>query len=320
MKTRNTWKRMIALALCLVLAFTAAVQACAWDAQQSISFLYWDNDELQCTVLILDYYSKDTEIGDVPQVQLTNGDDVLTIDADRILQERHETVSTEKHAQLFICLPAYLRDGEANAIPTSTVLTVSAGAFRTSEGEPSPAVSVPLKIRTAYLDGWERIEHVAGGKAYLPRTVYRAKRGGGAELPKEIKIAKGTEITLCSRHRAWNSAEITFTENGQPSEHVLTAQKLGRHTVRGKVNDFVYEDFSYTVIPHAEARLANLAKLGLYSLRGVYLIPGGLAVQVIPVVGNLLGSAMLLSWWNTTANFVVQLFSYDLMDTVGVTF
>ena len=316
-------KKAISVLLCVVMIFAVpcieAVQAAAYDERQDLALLCWDNADLQCTVLILDYYyhSAFTEIGDVPQVKLTNGDDTQSIDADKILLERHKTLSTAEEMQLYICLPAYLRDGEADAIPTSTVLTVSAGAFRTSEGEPSPAVSVPLKIGSGW---WERIEHVAGGKAYLPRTVYRAKRGGGKELPKEIKIAADTEITLCSRHRAWNSAEIRFTENGQPLEHVFSAQKLGKHTVRGRVNDFVYEDFSYTVISHAEARLTNLAKLGIESLRGVYLIPGGLALQLVPVAGNFLGSAMLLSWWDSTAYFFAQLFSYDLMPAVGVTF
>lgn len=315
-------KRWIAFTLCVAMLFSASVQAAAYDERQDLGLLCWDNEDLHCTVLILEYYysSGFTEIGDVPQVQLTNGDETQTIDADKILLERHQKVSTDEEMQLYICLPAYLRDGEADAIPTSTVLSVSAGAFRTAEGEPSPAVSLPLKIRTAYTDGWEQIEHVAGGKAYLPRTVYRAKRGGGAELPKEIKIAADTEIALCSRHRAWNSAEITFTENGQPLEPVFPAQKLGQHTVRGRVNDFVYEDFSYTVITHAEAKLTNLARLGLESLRGLYLVPGGLLLQILPPYGTIAGSAMLLSWWNSASYFFIQLFSHDLMPTVGVTF
>ncbi|MCR5485491.1 MAG: hypothetical protein K6F09_07840 [Clostridiales bacterium] len=315
-------KRLIALALCLVMLFSVSAQAAAYDERQDLGLLYWDNEDLQCTVLILDYYygSGFTEIGDVPQVRLTNGDETQTIDANKIILERHKTQSTAEEMQLYICLPAYLRDGEADAIPTSTVLSVSEGAFRTAEGEPSPAVSVPLKIRNAYTYGWERIEHVAGGIAYLPRTIYRAKRGGGAELPKEIKIAADTEVTLCSRDRAWNSAEITFTENEQPLEPIFPAQKLGKHTIRGRVNDFVYEDFSYTVITNAEAKLTNLVKLGLESLRGIYLVPGGLALQILPPYGTIAGGIMLLSWWNSASSFFIQLFSHDLMPTVGVTF
>ena len=332
MKKQNLWKRMTAFALCLVLLFSVGVQAYAGDAQQDVFFLCRDNDELQCTVLILDYNSAFTQIGDVPQVQLTNGGDVTIISEDSILRELHETrirhTPGKKDAQLFIRLPAYLRDGEENAIPTSAVLSVSAGAFRTEAGEPSPAVSMPLKIVSAsrVTWDWEYVEHIACGTAVLPRTVYHSANpfffssSGGIRLQKEIEIAEGTKISFEACHWGWDIAEMQFMENGQLLAQPVTAQTLGRHTVRVSINDFVYEDISYAVVTPAEARLANLWALGIESLRGVYMVPFGLAVLIYPGVGTFLGGNILLEWWNAVSSFFAQLFSRDLQDTIPVKF
>ena len=93
---------MTAFALCLAVLCIEAVQAAAYDERQDLALLCWDNADLQCTVLILDYYAHSafTEIGDVPQVKLTNGDDTQSIDADKILLERHKTLSTAEEMQL----------------------------------------------------------------------------------------------------------------------------------------------------------------------------------------------------------------------------
>ena len=117
-----------------------------------------------------------------------------------------------------------------------------------------------------------------------------------------------------SANWAWTGEEITFTENGEQSELTVSAGVCGEHTVKGKVNDFIYDTFSFTVVSRDQAKKDSLWISFKQCLRSVYVIPIGLLIGfTMPGMFMIAGQFM---WFE---RFFKQLFSKELIeDYVGV--
>ncbi|MBQ3149790.1 MAG: hypothetical protein IJB86_00935 [Clostridia bacterium] len=312
-------KKMLSILLtaALMICTCSVMLADAATADKDKIFLQcFDNEDLECTVLIMTFDKSFTKIGDNLQVQLTiEKDNVQTIAEDKILREFHEA-----GAQLFICLPSYLSDEKDSTIPTSSILTVSEGAFTAEENELSPSyygvLSVSDNVSRSTKD-WEQVKDVAAAKTKILDTY----KYGDTRFPigshpnvKKYKVVEGSEMRYTSANWAWTGEEITFTENGEQSELTVSAGVCGEHTVKGKVNDFIYDTFSFTVVSRDQAKKDSLWISFKQCLRSVYVIPIGLLIGfTMPGMFMIAGQFM---WFE---RFFKQLFSKELIeDYVGV--
>lgn len=317
---KKLFKQILSVLLAIILvctAFSTMLVGATTGDKDNIFLQCFDNDDLKCTVLIMTFDKAFTEIGDELQVQLTiEKNNVQTIEADKILREIHTA-----GAQLFICLPSYLSDKKGSTVPSSSVLTVSEGAFHTTENELSPSYSGLLSASDSVsrsTKDWERIKDVAGaGTKVLNSYFYGDTRLPIGDHPKikEHKIVEGTEMRFKSVNWAWQGEEMTFTENGEQTESSITANVLGKHTISGKVNDFVYDTFSFTVVSKEQARKDNLLILFKQCLRSFYVIPVGLLLGL-----TMPGMFMIAGQFLWIEKFFVQLGSKELIeDYIGTT-
>ena len=320
MKKKTAFNRIVAFFLSVWLSFAVAISASASeDYMTSKVFLQcWNNTDLKCTILILTFNSIFTEISNCPQAKLAVGDIEQTISTDRIICERNT-----HGAQMFIRLPTYLSDEDETAIPSSAILSVPAGIFYTSGGEESPAVIEPLQYSASSYTtrSWEQMHNVFGGKTLMLQSYfYEDKKMPvlGYLEAREIKIVEGTDIELQSLNWAWNIEDITFSEKGMQIEKSFTAQGCGKHTISGKVNDYLYDTISFTVITKEEARNDNLRILGKLNLRSLYIVPCGLVLQLLIGYGNILGAMMLYAQWGFTKDFFKQISSDELVGLMEV--
>ena len=305
-------KKLISILLSVVIVMgTCCVTVGAASDKDKIFLQCFDNEDLKCTVLILTFDKAFTKIGEELQVQLTTEkDNTITIEDSKILREFHKA-----GAQLFICLPSYLSDEKDSTIPTSSMLTVSEGAFLTEQGELSPEYSGALIVSSSVSRStkeFEIVKDVAGAKARILNSyMYGDTKFPIGDHPdkRDDKVVVGAEMHFVSTNWAWQGDEMVFTENDEPSDVSNVVNTLGDHTIKGKVNDFVYDTFSFTVVTKEQARKDNLRITFLQSLRSVYVIPIGLLLG-LTMPGMFMIAGQLL--W--IEKFFTQLFSKELVD------
>ncbi|MBQ3150898.1 MAG: hypothetical protein IJB86_06600 [Clostridia bacterium] len=313
---KKFFKRVLSVLLVatLILGTMSATIASAADAKTRIFLRCYDNNDLECTVLIMsfeiyEYNQKYTQIGEKPEVTLTIGEEVQTISEDKILQQINS-----RDAQLFICLPTYLSDEKENAIPTTAMLTVSEAAFIDKNGKSSPGYSGQLEALTGISNStldWERVADVVGAEADVP-SAYRFSED-------KNKVVLGTQVELVSNCFAFEVEDFTFYKDGEPlNENVIIPEECGTYTYFGKVNDFIYDTVTFTVVTKEEARKDTLAILGKINLQALYMVPLGLISVLFGGLfggwGFIFGSFTLDAQFSYISWFYKQLFSKELLD------
>ncbi len=311
-------KKILCFLLCAILLFTAfptvLTASASSDDKDTIFLQCFDNHDLECTVLILTFDESFTEISDSVAVELTVNKETSKIEEDNLIREIHRS-----GAQLFIRLPSYLSDKKGSTIPTSSTLTVKEGAFLSADSEPSPAFSGILSVSDSVsrsTKDFEIIKKVSGAKTQIHESYTLQGSAFPIDFPissesksKKNKIVEGTEMHYTSVNWSWTADEMTFTQNGEQTEKVITANTLGEHTVLGKVNDFVYDTLSYTVVTKDQARKDSLRILFGQTLRSFYVVPIGLIIFfTIP------GMFMLAGQFMQIEAFFKQLTSKELIE------
>ena len=311
---KKLFKRVLSVLLSAVLvvtAFPTMFAGAATEDKDKIFLQCFDNEDLKCTVLILTFDKAFTKIGEELKVSLTTEkDNTITIEDSKILREFHKS-----GAQLFIALPSYLSDEEGSTIPTSSMLTVSEGAFVTEKGELSPEYSGALIVSTSVSRStkeFEIVKDVAGAKARILQSyMYGDTKFSIGDHPdkREDKVVVGAEMYFVSANWAWDGDEMEFTENGELTDVSTVVNTLGDHTIKGKLNDFIYDTFSFKVVSEEQARKDYLKITFKQSLRSVYVIPLGLIIGfTIPGMFMIAGQLLWIE------KFFTQLFSKELVD------
>ncbi len=307
-------KKFLSFILAFILVLTTLPTALGASDSDTVFLQCFDNHDLRCTVLILTFDKSFTEISDSVSVQLTVNKETSEIDENCIIREIKKS-----GAQLFVRLPSYLSDSKDSKIPTSSTLTVSEGAFTTKDNEPSPSFSGILSVSDSVSRStrdFEIIHDVSGAKTKIHESYALEGSRFPIDFPisskkksNENKIIEGTEMHYSAVNWAWDADEMTFFENGEQTERLILAETLGEHTVVGKVNDFVYDSFSYTVVTKDQARKDSLRILFLQTLRSVYVVPIGLLIFF-----TMPGMFMLAGQFMQTEAFFKQLTSKELVE------
>lgn len=300
-------KRLTAMIICLSLTLSVGVLPVrAQTDDLSVRLFCTDNAALQCSVLVLGWYGfylEHAAVGEIPDVTLeyTEADGTartIAVEKDKILQEVYAVESDPAARkcvpQLTVCLPMY-----AVYLPQDTIVRVSAGAFRTADGEPFPAVSAPIS------DFWE--------EAYI------LLKGTTEVLESANQTVEGKQMNLHATVPGWFESvwtpHLEFTDNGKPVENTYTLQGAGTHTVCASLNPFLTASFTITTVSEAEAYRINTRFFGKDLWKATLALLGGVVTFPLIFTGLpflLLSSGMLSGGAECYESFFKSLFRTEV--------
>ena len=285
-------KRLTVLTMCLALLFSAVgvlpAHAAEHPFEPSPQLFCVYNDPLQCSVLVLCWYSNLYEmaayldgsaVGETPDVTLeyTDADGTaktIRIEKDKIMQEVYTWEPLQYNAmgqtmpQLTVCLPV-----NADALPRDTRVSVSAGAFRTADGEPLSAVSAVLSDFKAASFG------LKGSTMVLPEA------DQSVEGQQMRLIPQASFPTAFPLEEIW-SEHLVFTDNGEAVAGSFILQGAGTHTIRAALNPFLTAGFTEKEAYRINTRYFG-SRLGEATL-AVLLGFAGLPLVFAPITGAFL--------------------------------
>lgn len=250
MKTGDAGKRIIAFVLCLALLFSAAVQAYAGETAQDAASRGLENVEkaesADGTVLLIWFnrrYSQ--EGGDYSVTVELSGEGTYTVPQEelrRAVWDRGENGTSKMYPVLFVYLPS-------ETVPDHLLVHVSAGVFRSSSGEESPAFCVESA------DFFYRSASAIGLRCKA--TVTGLEKLG-------CRVVPNTPLTVSSVYG--ELAQITY--DGAPVEGgtIDDAGGAGTHILRAQVAPGYYEEIVLHVDSPAKAYLRSLGQHTVYAL------------------------------------------------------
>ena len=287
-------KRLTALTVCLALLFSAVgvlpAHAAEHPFEPPANLFCVYNDSLQCSVLVLCWFSnlyeqaaylEGSAVGETPDVTLeyTDADGTakaICVEKDKIVQEVYTWKPFQYNAmgqampQLTVCLPV-----NADTLPQDTRVSVSAGAFRTADGEPLSAVSAVLSDFKAASFG------LKGSTMVLP-DADQSVEGQQMRL-----IPQASFPTVFPLEEIW-SEHLVFTDNGEAVAGSFILQGAGTHTIRAALNPFLTAGFTVTTVTEKEAYRINTryfgSRLGEATL-AVLIGFAGLPLVFAPITG-----------------------------------
>ena len=289
-------KRITALFLSLALVFSVVgalpAHASERNPDEPFAQLFY-MDTPQYSVLILCWYSnlwkqaaylEGATVGETPDVTLeyTDADGTaktIVIEKDKVVQEVYTWEPVEIEAvgqampQLTVCLPVLMSD-----LPRDTRVNVSAGAFRTAEGEPFSAVHAAISTFGQANIGLK-------GATMVLADANQTVEGQQMRLIPQVAFP-----TACPLKEIW-SKHLIFTDNGEPVESSYVLQGEGTHTIRASLNPFMTQAFTVTTVSRKEACRINTryfgSRLGEATL-AVLIGFAGLPLVFAPITGAFL--------------------------------
>ena len=226
-------------------------------------------------IIVLTYDAAYSALGEKPNVTLNTGTKEITVPAKDILQEVYAGEGTN-YPQLFVRLP-----DTGDAFNHETVISVSEGAFRDGSGQPAPAASLNLpNSGTSY--------SVTGHSEYGIEDVFYHKT-------PTYYVLVGTPVTSIlegSGDDVWKDASKFYVDGKEVGE-AFTPMQDGEYTVTCKLNDLVWDEYTFTALTEKQAYSQSLRS----SWANMLMIPSGaveaFAASLIPGFGLMMAFAGL---------------------------
>lgn len=283
----NFCKRTTAFVLCLALVFAAAAQVSASEeTPEPLRIVRADRISVRMKkeTLVLTFNCAYTAVGELPTVTLTdrNGE-TRSVDPHKIRQAVYH-MDGAAYPQLFI----------AETFHGGTA-TVSAGAFQTADGTPSPAVT-EQRVQTGY-----SVFHVFC-------------RSEGVTASNRLLEGKSVTLSFEPDRRTYDTHAadkflaalwapyMEYADNDAPVDATFTPQGRGAHTFTARLNDFISDYIPLEVAARYQTFPDVWNQYAMYE----YLFAG--FAFFIPGLGMPLGMAALMGIWYCTVGLLHGLF------------
>ncbi len=294
MKRYSIWKQTTAFVLCLALLFSAAVQVTASEEPAEPLLLVRadrvHNDAwTERVVLVLTFNPAYTAVGQTPAVTLTYRNGVTkSVDPQQIRQAVY-FMDGVAYPQLFIT--ENVSDG---------MVTVSAGAFQTADGTPSPAMT-DQNFNSSFRSGFWNFHIFCRSKGVTAGN--RLLEGKPVSLSFEPSRSEWDGYVADKFLAALWAPYVQYTDNGTPVDASFTPQGRGAHTFTARLNDFVSD---YIPLEVAARHQTFPDVWNQYATMYEYLFAG--FAFLIPGFGMPLGIAALMGLWYCSVGFLHGLF------------
>ena len=248
-----------------MLAFAGAAEDNETE-EEDYPYLYLDNRELNCSILVVSYDLMFQKLGGEPVITVTyteqQDEDAQTSDTDTQAQEVVLNIETknvrrdllagngnEVHPLLFIRLPGYF-----GQFPESAKLTVGENAFQSTDGTPSPAMALQFSQ-------FERREIGVGFRS--EKVTLLGNVLAKTEITIYMDFRHADFIKLWNNNSSFFLDDVPVTNRDGWGQWCATVPGRGEHVIRMRLNDFVFtEELSFRAVSRLEARMEQFDDLG----------------------------------------------------------
>ncbi|MBQ7546319.1 MAG: hypothetical protein IJT41_05070 [Clostridia bacterium] len=289
-------KKVLSALLTVALCLCCANIAFAQSEEPAVYGEILNNQATSDLIVVLTYDGAYSQVGELPSVTLKSASQEDTaLSADSILQQVYFYEETY-YPQLFIRLPE-----TDESVYKETMLYVSAGAFQDKNGNESSAVSKEIEyLHSARYDVQGHSDYVIPDTRIFSDSKNYVLVGTSVTTSYDNFVRKNEDM--------WENASKLYVGNDEIYTD-FTPQEADTYTITCKLNDFVWDEYSFTAMDKTHAHWQGIRSSFILLVESPVLFLAGIGLTfILPGWGWVLGPGSIMGALVAPIEFIESLF------------